>query len=499
MKVLLDTNIIIHRETARVINEDIGKLFGWIDRLGYQKVVHPLSQEEINQYKNPDIVKSFNTKLDSYYLLRTLAPDTPSIQKIRLKDVTRNDEIDTSLLNELHNDRVEYLITEDRGIHQKSKILGINNRVFTIDAFLEKVYAENPALVDYKVLAVKKDHFGNINLEDNFFETLKTDYDGFEAWFNKKSDEIAYICHEGNQLTAFLYVKVEDERENYRDITPTFESKKRLKVGTFKVTANGFKLGERFLKIIFDNALQYNVDEIYVTIFDHTEDQRRLIGLLYDWGFEFHGFKNATEHVLIKNFRPLPNHIEPKKTYPFIDENRRYFLNPIWPDYHTELFPDSILKTESPENFEENEPHRNAIQKVYISRSIYRDLKAGDIIIFYRTGGYYQSVITTIGVVDSTVHNIENETKFISLCRKRSVFDDAELKKWWNYNPSNRPFIINFLYLYSFPVRLNLARLIELGIIRDKDSAPRGFVRIPKEHFALIMRESESNASFIIN
>jgi len=27
MKVLLDTNIIIHRETDRVINEDIGKLF----------------------------------------------------------------------------------------------------------------------------------------------------------------------------------------------------------------------------------------------------------------------------------------------------------------------------------------------------------------------------------------------------------------------------------------------------------------------------------------
>jgi len=28
---------------------------------------------------------------------------------------------------------------------------------------------------------------------------------------------------------------------------------------------NGFKLGERFLKIVFDNALQQKVDEIYVT------------------------------------------------------------------------------------------------------------------------------------------------------------------------------------------------------------------------------------------
>ena len=39
---------------------------------------------------------------------------------------------------------------------------------------------------------------------------------------------------------------------------------RRLKVGTFKVESTGFRLGERFVKIIFDNALQRNVDEIYV-------------------------------------------------------------------------------------------------------------------------------------------------------------------------------------------------------------------------------------------
>jgi len=31
---------------------------------------------------------------------------------------------------------------------------------------------------------------------------------------------------------------------------------------------NGFRLGERFLKIIFDNALKQKVEEIYVTIFE---------------------------------------------------------------------------------------------------------------------------------------------------------------------------------------------------------------------------------------
>jgi hypothetical protein len=46
-----------------------------------------------------------------------------------------------------------------------------------------------------------------------------------------------------------------------------FTPKKRLKIGTLKVELNGFKLGERLLKVVFDNALVQRVDEIYVTIF----------------------------------------------------------------------------------------------------------------------------------------------------------------------------------------------------------------------------------------
>ena len=48
---------------------------------------------------------------------------------------------------------------------------------------------------------------------------------------------------------------------------------RRLKVGTFKVESTGFRLGERFIKIIFDNALHRNVDEIYVTLFTDRESQ----------------------------------------------------------------------------------------------------------------------------------------------------------------------------------------------------------------------------------
>ena len=230
------------------------------------------------------------------------------------------------------------------------------------------------------------------------------------------------------------YIKKEGKDENYSDIEPIFSHKMRLKIGTFKVITNGFKLGERFLKIVFDNALLNNVDEIYVTLFHSREEHDRLIGLLEDWGFNYYGAKNSQsgpEKVLIKNFRPKPVKDQPKKTYPFISMDRRYFIVPIYPEYHTELLPDSILNNESPQDYVESEPHRNAIQKVYISRSFYRDLFPGDIILFYRTGGYYKSVISTIGVVESVIDGINNEADFVRLCRKRSVFTDQKLAEYW--------------------------------------------------------------------
>jgi predicted nucleic acid-binding protein len=508
MKVLLDTNILIHREASKIVNEGIGTLFNWLDRLHYEKCIHPLSIEELKKHSDPEVVKTIQTKIKNYNTLKTEAPEIEAITQIRNKyDRNENDCIDTSLLKEVYSNRVNCLITEDRNIHAKALELGISDLVFSIDDFLEKVTAENPALSEYKVLSVRKEYFGNINIDDTFFDSFKEDYDAFSDWFNKKSDEMAYICQsDTGEILAFLYIKKEGADENYNDIEPIFTSKTRLKIGTFKVTSNGFKLGERFLKIIFDNALNNNVEEIYVTLFHSREEHDRLIGLLEDWGFIYHGVKNSksgTEEVYAKNFRPTPDKDHPKITYPFISRDRRYFIVPIYPEYHTELLPDSILNNESPQDYVENEPHRNAIQKVYISRSFYRDLKPGDIILFYRTGGYYKSVISTIGIVENVIDNINDEAEFVKLCRKRSVFTDEKLSEYWNHKARNgqwyKPFIVNFLYLYSLPKRLNMETLIKLGILADVSNAPRGFEQIKPKEFKIIMEASESNESFIID
>ncbi len=503
MRALLDTNIVIHREAPIGVNKSIGTLFKWLDKSNYEKCIHPITVDELQKHRDGKVRDNLNIKIQSYAVLKTVAPVAPEVQAISNQvDTDDNDINDSRLLNEVFQGRVDILVSEDRKIHTKALSLGIQDKVFRIDAFLEKVVSENPDLIDYSVLSVTKKHFGDIDLSDQFFDSFRDDYPGFDGWFNKKADEVAYVTHKGDAILSFLYVKVEKESENYSDISPVFSPKRRLKVGTFKVVSNGVRLGERFLKIIFDNAVTYGVVEIYVTIFEKTDDQKRLIDLLTDWGFSNHGTKataNGDELVFVRDFTPSFVTDSPKLSYPYISTASQAFLCPIYPGYHTELFPDSILTTESALNFRENQPHRNALSKVYISRSFNRSLKTGDVIVFYRTGGFHKSVVTTLGIIEDVQDGIGSEQDFIQKCRKRSVFSDDELKEHWNYDRRNRPFVVNFLYAYSFPKRPNMAKLIELGVIADIKSAPRGFEPISKEQFQAIIKASESNESIIID
>lgn len=501
MKALLDTNIIIHREANKIVSQDIGILYRWLDRGQYTKCIHSATIEEVKKNPNKETVDLFLVKLESYEVIDIPSPLQDEVKNVSDQfDTTDNDIVDTVLLNEVFVGRVDILITEDKKIHKKALELGIQDKVFTIDSFLEKTFAEHPELVNYKVLNVQKLKFGKIDSNDTFFDSLKEDYVGFDKWFIKKYDEEAYITINSNNgmLLSFLYLKVEDENENYSNINPLFSSKRRLKIGTFKVISNGFRLGERFMKIIFDNALKNHVQEIYVTVYDKRPEQRRLMDLLEQWGFVLWGTKGEGELVYVRDFSPQFNIENLKSCFPYISKGRNVYVVPIYPEYHTELLPDSILNTESPEEFIEDFPHRNCINKVYVSRAMEPYPNIGDILVFYRTGGYYKSVITTIGEVLEVKSDFLNENDFILYCRKKSVYPEQALRDMWRYS-TRKPFVVNFLYTYSFPHRINMKELIDLKVLLGVNDAPRGFKPITKEQFEIILKETRSDESFIID
>lgn len=499
MKVLLDTNIIIHREANKVVEHDIGQLFNWIDKLHYEKYIHPITISEIDSYQNKQVVETFSIKLDSYNRIKHQLPFSENVQNVSAEfDVNDNDINDTHLLNEIYEGRIDLLITQDKKIHAKASKLGLSDRVFKIQSFLEKVTSENPDLVQYNVLAVKKADFAEVDINDNFFDSFREDYDEFNDWFKSKFDKVCYVCYSDNNLTTFLYIKVENETENYSEIKPIFGKKKRLKIGTLKVISNGYKIGERFLKIVFDNAIQYKVDEIYVTVFDKRPEQIQLIEMLKTWGFVEHGIKstkNGDEIVLTRPFRKsLPIEInKPKLSFPFFSRNTKKYIIKIEPQYHDELFPDSINTRTDKSKFIENKPHRNRIGKVYISHSFDRHLQSGDIIIIYRMGETkpkkYSSTITSICIVEQVIKDFKSFDEFYKACYRRTMIKKEELEKnWWN-KKKYKPFVIKFLYAHSFPTpKPTLNDLNKIGVIPDIMNMPLGFIEIDNDQFNKLVK-----------
>lgn len=475
MKALLDTNIIIHREAiSAAVNADVGTLFKWLDRLKYEKCIHQVTVTEINSHRDPKVVKVMAIKLDSYTLLKTVAPLTDEVRLVAEElDTEPNDAGDTSLINEVFVGRVDVLITEDKKIHTKAKRLGLEARVLTIERFLERAVAENPEQVDYKVLSVRRELFGNIDLKDGFFDSFREDYQGFDTWFQKKSNDYAYVCRRDDSIGGFLFLKPETEAKDWVGIDPPFEAAKRLKIGTLKVVLNGRRLGERFLKIVFDNARISKVEEIYVTIFERNDEQKRLIELLTAWGFKKHGVKKSQsgeELVYVRNMRKDNPATEPKHRYPWLRKDRKVYVVPILEKWHTELLPDSILRTEDLAMHQDGAPHQNAISKVYVSHSMNRDLQPGDTLIFYMAAGSkYKSVATTIGIVESVINPVKDFETLRFYSRKKSVLNVDELREFWERNPRNRPCVVNFLHAYSLKRRPNLDELEREGIIPNRD------------------------------
>jgi len=498
MRALLDTNIIIHRENTRVTSRTIGQLFYWLDKLHYEKLLHSWSLSELKKYDDPNIQDLYEAKLTAYTHMKTVAPQSEAFLAA-LKDTpkTENDRIDNQLLCEVYSGRADILITEDRRLRNKAYRVGLAKKVFSIDEFVSKCTVENPELIDYKALSVRKVLFGEVDVSDSFFDTFRGPYKGFEKWFAGKCDEEAYICrNDKSEILGFLYLKTEDETENYADITPVFRSKRRLKVGTFKVDATGFRLGERFIKIIFDNAIERKLDEIYVTMFLDRPELKALYELLIKWGFYEYGVKNndgQNECVLVKHLGVYDKSKTVVANYPTLEANSSKYILPIFPQYHTSLFPDSILNREKPLNLMDNVAHRYALQKAYITWASCSAQK-GDIVLFYRTGETYpkkySSVITTVGVVDKVVNSFRSEEEFLNYCQNRTVFSTDDLKNFWadhRYNLS----VIKFVYVKSFVKKVNLDFLWNNNIIAAPNG-PRPFTKISDEQFEKILTESQT-------
>lgn len=278
--------------------------------------------------------------------------------------------------------------------------------------------------------------FGEVDLHDPFFESLRRDYPDFDDWFRRKSDEKAYVQYADGKILGFLYLKI--EYGIVEDVRPNIIADKILKVGTFKIDAHGTKMGEQFIKGIVTYAVEQNVDVCYVTIYEKHDS---LINLVEQFGFQLFGKKGYGEYqenVYLKDMKSVIGNCNMDFPFISVSRNRKYLIS-IYPRYHSAMFPDSILTTEN-RNIISDVSFSNSIHKVYVcSMERVSSLRSGDILVLYRTAeesrtAEYSSVVTSICVVEEVRHQSEFRgfEEFYRYACRYSVFDKDDLQKWYN-------------------------------------------------------------------
>lgn len=162
--------------------------------------------------------------------------------------------------------------------------------------------------------------------------------------------------------------------------------------------------------------------------------------------------------------------------YPKIKLIGRNFILSIFPEYHTQLFPDSKLKTET-ENAVVDKKYANSKSKVYLSGALQaNDLKPNDILLIYRTKddktsspAYYSSVATSVCVVTEikNIQDFTNDQEFINYCNNTSVYDENKLKEYWRSKKYKT--LVKIDYYFPLTKRITRAKIIELcPRIRDE-------------------------------
>jgi len=307
------------------------------------------------------------------------------------------------------------------------------------------------------------ERFENIWFEDPFFDSLKADYAEFGEWFKKKGAHQAFTFrNDAGLLDGFLYLKIEDEP--ILDTNPQLPHARRLKIGTFKVNPHGTRLGERFIKRAFDVAVQERVNALYVTIF---EKHTALVELFMKYGFVRRAVKqteNGEELVFERQLDFVVGDVV--LDYPRIPiTNNRHFILSLYPEWHSRLLPDSLLKTESA-SILQDVSHSNSIHKIYLAAMKGIDqLKRGDTLLIYRTaeGGpaYYTSVVTSLCVVEelTNISHFPTVDQFLAYCAPYSIFTETELRNL--YQRRRYPWIIRFTYNIAFHKRPNRQALVE--------------------------------------
>lgn len=485
MKFLLDTNIVIHREDPKIIDKKLANLNRIVNKSSnFSFIIHPVIYDEISKDNQLERKKIILSKLESYPKF----VDPPEMKKdakfLNSNDIdcsNIHDYNDALLLYSLYRNAVDFLITEDKGIIAKAIELDLDNRVFTIENALEFTEKFETQHVIPSSACIQHLPVHNLRLEDRIWDNLKGDYPKFDQWFKKisrKGRKSFVYYQEEDKLGAVCIYKNENEPLN--QLNPPKSKKKRIKISTLIVTYTGYKIGELFIKLMCQYALENKTDEIYLT--HYIKENDHLVSLIKEFGFKNVGQDDKGESYFIKKIKPITSDRKinkeealeyAKNYYPsFCDGTTiNKYIIPIKPTYQDKLFTDRRIRQTNLNEFQYGgiPIEGNTIRKPYICHSNIRKVKKGDLIFFYRTGG--RKALTNIGIIIKSIPDIKTIDEVLKEVGKRTVFSRNELEEMLE---KGSVLVLFFYHLYHFPTKVSYEKLIQEGLISGYPQSIRG-------------------------
>lgn len=431
MKILIDTNIFIQLEDS---NKEIANEFAEFHKIAVkycQLRIHPKSREDIERDSDTKRRSEMLSRIRKYEELK--APPEPTIdflKRINCNVGNPRDLVDAYFLYALKQNCVDILISEDVGLHAKARKCSLENVYRRSEglAFLKTLYEK----IQVEIPHIWNEKLYNLNKDDLIFDSLKSDYPemkdspSFEKWFVQCQKDgrdvwVYYLDRNKNIGGICIYKDESGSRQLF--------SGRVMKVCTFKVAdqAQGNKVGELLIKNLFMYCIENKYEKAYVTVF---EKHSLLIDLFVEFGFQLDNrLTSRGEKILFKEFAK-PDVNETNKfnkldfyikflPYFYVKKSEKKFIVPIIPVWHTLLFPD--YKMPQRELFPTTESYAsgNSIKKAYLCNSKRKDLKVGDLIMFYRSQDLKR--ITTLGIIEN-IKMSSDADEISAFVGKRTVF-----------------------------------------------------------------------------
>jgi ribosomal protein S18 acetylase RimI-like enzyme len=477
---LIDTNILIGLEDNHTVEVAYSRFHSLALTHKVDIFVHEAAKDDFSRDKDASRREISYSKIAKYRLLKKQRGlERNDLEALFGPLKKPNDVVDATLLHSLEIGAADFLVTQDKGLHQRAqnRSADLARRVlFVGDAAELLIQTYAPKAVPIRHVGEVEAH--EINGNDPFFDSLRHGYPEFDDWWRDKcvkQHRPCWVVYADDRL-AGLIVRKDESAENTDAVT---KASKILKICTFKVApeSRGVKLGELLLKQVLWYGQRNGYHLAYLTTY---EDQVALMNLLDYYGFQNAGKNSKGEHIYERDFSSealaqvsgKSSFDQARENYPrfVVHDGTNGFGIPIKEAYHDTLYPDlwdpmqrDLFSGASPA--ETITRPGNTIRKVYLCQAKSNLGPAGSVLFFYKSTSKNppSQAMTALGILESLT--LARSTKeLMQLTGGRSVYSEAELEDW-QATPEHPVKVINYLLVAYINPAISLDELRTIGVI----------------------------------